>query len=399
MDKNFQYYNNRDKYKGICVPSRKGEILDYLIKSNFLSEFSTDEEKRQVLYNLGILQKIDTLLNLLDNKVNASQLSNYVTLSYFLTKIDELRPKDGKAKGYFSSLEALVQKYPEGEDGDWAIVNSDNNWNIYRYNETEGWTQSNETYDTTMDLSEYQKLLISGENIKTINGESILGEGNIDILTDLEGLATKEDLESCATKEDLELYVSKEELYNIQNPLKVNVNISATLLEYTGQPQRVRITAQAKKGNSNVNVDSYQISYDSISELFSGIYETTVQSKGITTFNVSCTLGGETAIGKVQVNLVTPTYLGFYNTSDYNEVNTSTFIKKIKDSITMSETIENTIPGSYLWIVTPLTVNSVATDPGFTYKVEMILAGTIDGIKYYRSNSAIDISNLTYYIK
>jgi hypothetical protein len=64
-------------------------------------------------------------------------------------------------------------------------------------------------------------------------------------------------LESCATKEDLELYVSKEELYNIQNPLKVNVNISATLLEYTGQPQRVRITAQAKKGNSNVNVDSY----------------------------------------------------------------------------------------------------------------------------------------------
>jgi hypothetical protein len=112
-----------------------------------------------------------------------------------------------------------------------------------------------------------------------------------------------------------------------------------------------------------------------------------------------CTLGGETATGKVQVNLVTPTYLGFYNTSDYNEVNTSTFIKKIKDSITMSETIENTVAGSYLWIVTPLTVNSVATDPGFTYKVEMIFAGTIDGIKYYRSNSAIDISNLTYYIK
>ena len=65
----------------------------------------------------------------------------------------------------------------------------------------------------------------------------------------------------------------------------------------------------------------------------------------------------------------------------------------------MTETIENTIAGSYLWIITPLNLNLVATDPGFTYKVETILAGSKDGIKYYRSNSAIDVSNLTYYIK
>jgi hypothetical protein len=65
----------------------------------------------------------------------------------------------------------------------------------------------------------------------------------------------------------------------------------------------------------------------------------------------------------------------------------------------MNKTLENTISGSYLYIITPLPVNVVATDPGFTYKVKMILIDSIDGLNYYRSNSAVDISNLTYYIK
>ena len=397
MNKNFQYFNNRDKYKGVCVPRRE-EILNYLIKEKFLSEFSTDGEKQQVLYNLGILQKLDDIVEQINTKANISQLQDYVTLQYFLEKIQELKPHDEKAKGYFSSVEQLLQEYPRGERGDWAIVNVSGDWYIYRYNNVQGWVQS-ETYDNSIDLTNYvtqdilnyyQNILVSGQNIKTINGESILGSGNIEILADPEIFATKQ---------DLDLYVSKEDLYNIQNPLQLTLSISNTLLEFTGDPYTVRINAQAKKGNNNVNADSYQISFNSTTETFNKIYDAQVSNKGVTAFNVTCTLGEETATGRVQVNLVLPTYIGFYNTSDYNEVNISSLTKKIKDSISMTETIENTIAGSYLWIITPLNLNLVATDPGFTYKVETILAGSKDGIKYYRSNSAIDVSNLTYYIK
>lgn len=397
MNKNFQYFNNRDKYKNVCVPRRE-EILNYLIKEKFLSEFSTDREKQQVLYNLGILQKLDDIIEQINTKANISQLQNYVTLRYFLQKIEELKPHDEKAKGYFSSVEQLLQEYPRGEKGDWAIVNVNGNWYIYRYNSAQGWVQS-ETYDNSIDLTNYvtqdmldyyQDILVSGQNIKTINGESILGPGNIEILADPEVFATKQDLNS---------YVSKEDLYNMQNPLKLTLSISNTLLEYTGDPYTVRINAQAKKGNNNVTADSYQISFNSTIETFNGTYETQVSNKGVTTFNVTCALGEETATGKVQVNLVLPTYIGFYNSSDYNEVNTSSLTKKIKESISMTETIENTVTGSYLWIITPLNLNLVAMDPGFTYKVETILAGNKDGMKYYRSNSAIDVSNLTYYIK
>lgn len=265
MNKDFQYFNNREKYRGICVPSKKEEIFNNnnncLIKDNFLSEFSTNEEKQKVLQNLGILQKISELLEIINNKV------------------------------------------------------------------------------------------------------------------------------------------SQEDLYNLQNPLKLTLNISSTLLEYTGDPYQIRINAQAKKGDSNVDADTYQISFNSTTESFNKIYETTVTDRGITTFNVTCTLGEEVASGKVQVNVVFPTYIGFFNSDNFQEVNTTSFIKIVKDSIQTNATVENTISGSYLWIISPYTLNYVATDPGFTYKVEMVLEGTSGGLKYYKSNSAIDVSNLTYYIK
>jgi hypothetical protein len=84
----------------------------------------------------------------------------------------------------------------------------------------------------SIDLSEYAKLadiallqplLTSGVNIKTINGETILGEGNIEIKG------------SGGEEIDLSDYVTKEYLYNIQNPLKATMYVSPTLKEYTGE--------------------------------------------------------------------------------------------------------------------------------------------------------------------
>lgn len=78
MDKNYQYYSNRNPQghsnKGFgnspCVgPITNDRNFDYLLKKNFLSEYSTEEDQQEVLYNLGILQRLNKLKQIIDNKV------------------------------------------------------------------------------------------------------------------------------------------------------------------------------------------------------------------------------------------------------------------------------------------------------------------------------------------
>ena len=78
MDKNYQYYSNRNPQghsnKGFgnspCVgPITNDRNFDYLLRKNFLSEYSTEEDQQEVLYNLGILQRLNKLKQIIDNKV------------------------------------------------------------------------------------------------------------------------------------------------------------------------------------------------------------------------------------------------------------------------------------------------------------------------------------------
>ena len=394
MDKNQEFYKNKKEYKDACVPVRE-RILNYLIKDNFLSEFSTEEEKLQVLENLGITQKLDILQRLVDNKVDLSLLSRYVTKTELIRRLNDLKPKNEKSKGYYSSYEELIANNPANSFGDWAIVNVEGTWYIYKFGDG-GWTQS-ETYDISVDLSEYAKLadlelyqtlLVSGTNIKTINGQSILGEGNIEI----QGSGGGGDV-------DLSAYVTKQELYNIQNPLKVTVSVSPSLVEYTGEVNTINITVIARKGNTAVNPDSIQLSYKGMTTSILGFHTAQISDKGTTTFTAVCKYGDEEVTASNSVNFVMPTYIGFSPAEIAETLDTTQLLKRVKSGIQMTESLQNVSAGNYLWIVSPYTVNSVATDPGFTYKVRMLAIQNSNGLYYYRSSSAIDVSHLTYYIK
>ena len=534
MDKNYQYYNNKGKYNDVCIPGRR-EVLKYLIKEKYLSEFSTDEEKQKVLDNLGITGKLSSILSIInqksivlknlsqqiselytsiDEKANSSDLNQYVPLIYFLKEIEKLKPQDEKSKGYFSSLEDLLLEFPTAKDGDWALVNVSGTWYVYRWSDSFGWVQT-ETYDNSIDLSEYvkrhelsifQRELISGENIRTINGQSILGSGNITINTGGSGEGSSVNLEDYFTipeieellsqlridilskcnkqgfkivdtfptvninnnliyllREDehspykqyvhdddgwhllgsLELnldgylresdikalngqslvgngninlmsahgvaltesgdldnyYVTKEEFYDMQNPYKATISVSPSLSEYTGGSISITITVNGKKGLVNVP-STYNIYRNNQQIGTDSTIVDRVTYKGKYTYKVVATSeDGKSASAQTDVNIVLPTYYGFSQETNINNLDLSTLTKEVRLSITMNKTLENTVAGSYLYIVTPLSVNAVATDPGFTYKVKMILIDSIDGLNYYRSNSAIDISDLTYYIK
>ena len=394
MDKNQEFYKNKKEYQDACVPVRE-RMLNYLIKENFLSEFSTEEEKLQVLENLGITQKLDTLQNLVDNKIDISQLGSYVTQTELLRRLNDLKPKNEKSKGYYSSYEDLIANNPANSFGDWAIVNVEGTWFIYKFGE-HGWEQS-ETYDISIDLSEYAKLsdlqllqtlLVSGVNIKTINGQSILGEGNIEI----QGSGGGEQI-------DLSGYVTKQELYNIQNPLKVTVQVNPTLAEYTGDAQSVNVTVIARKGNTLVEPSSIRLKYKGIDTSILGFHVAQIQDKGVTTFTATCVYGDEEITASNSVNFVLPTYIGFDTAEVAETLDMSKLLKRVKSNIQMTESIQNVVEGSYLWIVSPYQVSMVATDPGFTYRVRMLAVENNTGLYYYRSSSAIDVSHLTYYIK
>lgn len=65
-------------------------------------------------------------------------------------------------------------------------------------------------------LDAEQDKLVSGKTIKTINGESILGPGNIDIVTDLTGYATEDWVrqELGNVQVDMSNYYTREEIDN-----------------------------------------------------------------------------------------------------------------------------------------------------------------------------------------
>lgn len=450
MNKNYNYYNNRNKYDNVCIPRREG-ILNYLIKEKFLSEFSTEEEKLEVLKNLGIISRLQLLQNNINNKADQSLLRRYVTEVELTRRLEALKPKDEKSKGYFASYQELIQTVPNGSNGDWAIVNNEGVWFIYSF-KNNSWVQG-DVFQTDLDLSEYaklsdleffQELLVSGSNIKTINGNNILGEGNIEIKELLateenDGLISKELyaellillnrivpgltehyqtlLEQVNTntedigdiKEhgggggspiDLSDYVTKEELFDIQNPLKATMSISPTLIEYTGDTKNITVTCTTKKGNTTVTPDSIKLSYRGKNiTINSNTYVAEIQQSGITTFNATCYYKNETATCSGSTNITLPTYIGFSSSETAENVNLQNLTKKIMSNITMTETLQNNVSGNYLWIVSPYNLQKVATDSGFVYEVKMVTINTINGLKYYRSNSALDISNLTYYIK
>ena len=87
--------------------------------------------------------------------------------------------------GYFATPTALAEAYPTAEAGDYAIVGSTDTVWIWDEDSSE-WVDSdrkgqvtsvnNQTGDVTV-----QATLVNQSNIKSVNGNSLLGSGNLDI--------------------------------------------------------------------------------------------------------------------------------------------------------------------------------------------------------------------------
>lgn len=89
------------------------------------------------------------------------------------------RETKDKCKGYFDNYYSLSLNVPTPSIGDWAVVKNteDGKWYIYKCIVEGYWKSTTEEYTSAINLGEYAKR----NDLKTINGESILGEGDIEI--------------------------------------------------------------------------------------------------------------------------------------------------------------------------------------------------------------------------
>ena len=117
-----------------------------------------------------------TVANEAMEKVNS--VKGGLILKGNISSIENLPPPSAATLGYLYNVsnpftttsdfvEGAGKKYPANENV--AIVQSD--LGVYKY----------DVFSGLIDLSGYQKKLVSGENIKTINNQPILGSGNLDI--------------------------------------------------------------------------------------------------------------------------------------------------------------------------------------------------------------------------
>lgn len=237
----------------------------------------------------------------------------------------------------------------------------------------------------------------------------------------LTGFVTNNQLTNLATKLDLTNYLSKAEYDDIINPMTTSIHTNQSLIEYDGQAHEITITCTAQKkgetiypnwaititlpnkevvqlGNSNTDTFGNDFIFPiELSSASGGAVQ--ISDPGTYTIVAVATYRGKSVSASKNITVVRPTYYGFDEHTAAADVQLQSFTKRLLTSAQMSQSINNNTAGRYLWIVTPFTINKIATDSGFTYTVENSLIATIDGLNYYRSSASVDISELTYYIK
>ena len=93
--KNLQHYINTNK----CVSLPQKDECYYLRIDNYLSEYQTEQEKQQVLDNLGITSRINDLSKTLTDKFNLYATLKYLD-EYYVKKIDLYYPEDEDDDGF-----------------------------------------------------------------------------------------------------------------------------------------------------------------------------------------------------------------------------------------------------------------------------------------------------------
>ena len=113
---NLQFYKNNNK----CVSLPQDPECDYLRISNYLSEYQTEQEKQQVLENLGIIQKLEQLQNSINNKLDLFATLQFLDDNY-VKKIDLYYPEEDDDDGFEEIPTEIIGGTGTGTGSGWTV--------------------------------------------------------------------------------------------------------------------------------------------------------------------------------------------------------------------------------------------------------------------------------------
>lgn len=169
--------------------------------------------------------------------------------------------------------------------------------------------------EITLDSAGVQPLLVSGENIKTVNGQDILGAGNLQI---------------DVPEVDLSDYYTKEEV-NDELDTKQNTLVSGTSIK------TINGTSLLGAGDIEVTVDGY--TKTEADALLADKQDTLVSGTNIKTVN------GETLLGSGNIVLSTPKLYNAYGANTDGSLTQEFATTKLQALETADTTINTTIEG------------------------------------------------------
>lgn len=263
-----------------------------------------------------------------------------------------------------------------------------------------GWT-----YDTVTipSLNTLQEKLVSGQNIKTINGESILGEGNINITSSNGGAEITQDKSVLSYPADSTGAAKQNYQASVILGLKVNgtscTDLTARNITAT---QGIVCDVSPYSGNLNLSVDIYEGTVISngvghiIVEISGTLNNTTYYAQTIISVlaDKSSSGGGSTGNSAPYIQLPEPLLTYTADNSGYcvSSVNkTVTPILRVNGEAVENATITNLIPHyvqqQYASVTTSsdnksLVVNIPAGGGKAVGSVEFIMQGTLNGVTY-----------------
>ena len=132
---------------------------------------------------------------------------------------------------------------------------------------------NNAAYATRSQLMFKQDALVSGQNIKTINNESILGSGNLEVVTDLTGYATEAYVNEKIAEipsVDLSSYVTKTEL----NQAGYLTSVPDEYITQAELSANSYLTVHQDLSNYVTKTDLYNASYATHDEINNASYAT-----------------------------------------------------------------------------------------------------------------------------
>lgn len=173
---------------------------DYL--TSVPSEYVTETELNDAIAGLGGGESVAYLII----KENSSENTySYVGGSFedVVNAYNNNKPyfiyvPNGSGVDYYSLAETTIITDNYIQCSSFAHTGSTHIWRYWRLypNSIQLYSQTTYEYATTTQLNSKQDTLVSGTNIKTINGNSILGSGDLVITTDLSNYYTKSEIDT-----------------------------------------------------------------------------------------------------------------------------------------------------------------------------------------------------------